>query len=335
MKPRRHALIALVAVAAAAAALLTAVPCLAVALETRGSAVSRALTYLHARQTLAGGFRVSSTAEQPHMTPWCIMAISAAGQQPTAWRKPGGRTPIAYMQSLDLARIATSMTGGAANAPAFYAKIILAYDAAGQRTLIARAGSKRIDLVTSLLAFQEGSGRFSANGAEVNTTTWAILALKAASRASTQRARAVAWLRAHPAANGGFSWNQGGTPDTDSTAAAIQALRAGGVSATAPVIRDALAYLHRQQRSNGGFVSGAFSSSTSTESTALAVQAIVAAGQRPASTAWRVAGKGPLDYIRARQAPSGLFYHFGTIASAPLLTTSQAITALQQQPLPL
>jgi prenyltransferase beta subunit len=268
------------------------------------------------------------------MTPWCIMAIAAAGQAPTAWHRAGGRDPLAYLQSLDLQRLAQSMSGASANAATFYAKVIIAYDAAGRRSLVGRAGSHRIDLVTRLLAFQDASGRFAANGAEVNTTTWAILALKAAGRGTAQRARAVTWLRAQAAPNGGFSWNQSGAPDTDSTAAAVQALRAGGVPASATVVRRALSYLHAQQIPGGGFISG-FGSSANAESTAWAVQAIVAAGQDPAGAAWRKAGRSPLDFLRSLQSPSGAFYHFGRVLSAPLLTTSEALIALQRRPFPL
>jgi prenyltransferase beta subunit len=325
--PRR--LVLALALAALGATVAAAQPASAAA-----TPVSRALTYLRSHQSLAGGFYVGSSAEQPYMTPWCIMAIAAAGQSPTAWHRPGGRNPIAYLQTLDLRRLAESMSGSSANAAAFYAKLILAYHAAGQSSLIARAGKYRIDLVVRLLAFQDASGRFAANGAEVNTTTWAILALKAAGRAATQRARAVVWLKTHAAPNGGFSWNQGGAPDTDSTAAAVQALRAGGVASSSTVIRRALSYLHTKQAANGGFISG-FGSSANAESTAWTVQAIVAAGQNPAAIAWRKTGKSPLDYLLSLQAPAGAFYHFGRILSAPLLTTSEAIIALQRRPFPL
>ena len=329
MRSTARRLVFALALAALGATLAAVQPATAAA-----TPISRALTYLHSRQSLAGGFYVASPAEQPYMTPWCIMAIAAAGQSPTAWHRTGGRNPIAYLQTLDLRRLATSMSGSSANAATFYAKLILAYDAAGQGSLIARAGRYRIDLVVRLLAFQDATGRFAANGAEVNTTTWAILALKAAGRGAIQRARAVAWLRTHAAPNGGFSWNQGGAPDTDSTAAAVQALRAGGVAASSTVIRRAIAYLHTQQAANGGFISG-FGSSANAESTAWAVQAIVAAGQNPAAIAWLKNGRSPISYLLSLQAPSGAFYHFGRILSAPLLTTSEAVIALRRRPFPL
>ena len=304
-------------------------------------AVARALSYLHRHQTKAGGFRVSSTAEQTPMTPWCVLAIAAAGYSPTSWHVAGGRSPIAYLQSVDLERYATSMSGSAANGPAFYAKVILAYSAARQTALIGRAGSKRIDLVAKLLRYRDSSsGRFTprlhgaGNAAAVNTTTWAIFALKAAGRAATARAKAVAWLKTQAAGSGGFSWTPGGAVDVDSTATAVQALRAGGVSSSAGVVRRALSYLRTQQRAGGGFVSG-FAGSTNTESTALAIQAIIAAGGHPSSASWRKGGKSPLDYIRAHQAASGLIYHLGHIAGdAPLMTSAQAVIALCGEPFP-
>lgn len=296
--------------------------------------VSRALAYLRAHQTKAGGFVAGPAAQQPLMTPWCVMAIAAAGQSPTSWRRPGGRDPIAYLQSLDLQKIAQAQTGSSANEATFYAKLILAYSAAGRRSLTARAGTRRIDLVAKLLDFQDSSGRFIDNNADINTTTWAVLALKAAGRAQAPRSRAVGWLKAQAAANGGFSWKQGGAPDTDSTAAAIQALRAGGVASSNVVIRRALAYLRSQQASNGGFKYG-FSASTNAESTAWAVQAIKAAGQNPQGKTWRRGGKSGLDYLRRLQAPSGAFYHFGRVLATPLLTTAEAVIALRLRAFPL
>jgi len=334
MRSTSRRLVTAAALAVLGTTLAVAFPPRAAAAVRAETPVSRALGYLRAHQSAAGGFFVGRSAEQPLMTPWCIMAIAAAGQSPASWHRAGGRTAIDYLQSLDLQRLAQSMSGSSANAATFYAKIIVAYDAAGRRGLIAHAGKRRVDLVLELLAFQDASGRFSANGAEVNTTTWSIIALKAAGRAAAQRTRAVAWLKTRAAANGGFSWNQGGAPDTDSTAAAVQALRAGGVASSSSVIRRALAYLRSQQAANGGFASG-FGSSANSESTAWAAQAIVAAAQNPGGAAWRKSGNSPLDYLRSRQAPSGAFYHFGRVLSAPLLTTSEAIIALQRRPFPL
>lgn len=295
--------------------------------------VKRALSYFRARQTKAGGFRADRAAEQRDLTQWVIMAIAATGRRPGVWHRKGGKTPVQYLQTLDLARIAEDTAGPAGNAPNYYSKTILAYQAAGKRTLISRAGRKRIDLVTALLAYQDPqSGRFtpSRNGAgsyaAVNTTAYAILALTATGRASAQRVAATEWLQRQAAASGGFAWDPGGTPDVDTTGAVVQALRAAGVAAGTPVVTAALAYLKEQQQLNGGFSS--FGGSTNVEATAYAAMAIRKAGQNPAASAWTKGGSTPLDYIRSKQTRSGAFYHFGTTLATPLLTTSLAVIAL-------
>ena len=60
-------------------------------------------------------------------------------------------------------------------------------------------------------------------GPTVNSTCWAVLALGASSKQTTR------WLLAHQAKSGGFSWAIGGQPDSNDTAAALEALRVAGV----------------------------------------------------------------------------------------------------------
>ncbi|MBM3146967.1 MAG: hypothetical protein FJ000_03625 [Actinobacteria bacterium] len=197
-----------------------------------------------------------------------------------------------------------------------------------------------MDLVDKLLAYRDpASGRFTtaAGGkgsyAAISTTTYAILALKAAGRASNARARAAQWLRTQAHSSGGFSWNPGGSPDVDSTGAAIQALRAGGVSSSSGVVRSALKFMKGKQQPGGGFAYD-FGGSV-LESSVLAIQGIVAAGQDPEGAAWRRGGKSPLYYLRTMQARDGSFYHLGRISATPLLATSYAVMGLKKKKLPL
>lgn len=340
MSSRRLFLTTLLAAAAAlclhlavSAALVTP-PASAV---TASTAVRKAVKYLRSTQTKAGGFTAKGSTPSS-ITPWVVMAAKAAGQKPASWHRTGGRNPIQYMQTLDIDALATATSPR--NPPNCYAKYILAYKAAGYTSLIRRAGKKKIDLVSRLLRYQNAStGRFttsvggSGTYASVNTTAYAILALKAADRASSARAKAARWLREQAASNGGFSWNPGSTPDVDSTGAAVQALRAGGVSASSTVIKQALRFLRSKQQRDGGF---AYATGGSTvESSALAIQAVVAAGQNPSSTAWRKNGRSPLVYIITRQAKNGSFYHTGRLSASPLLTTSYAVMGLKKRRLPL
>jgi prenyltransferase beta subunit len=297
------------------------------AAQARAASVPRALSYLHTQQTKAGGFAASRTAAAL-ATPWCMLAISAAGQSPALWHRPGGRTPVQYLQSLDLEAVARQT----ANPATYYAILIMAYKAAGRGSLVSHAGSRRINLVSKLLSYRQPSGAFAFRANSVNTTAWAIMALKAAGTAASARAAAVSWLKMQAASDGGFSYIQHGSPDSDDTAAVVQALRAGGVSSSAPVIRRAMSYLHTQQLSNGGMASG-FGSGANAESTAWTIQAVVATGGNP--TSWKKSGHTLIGFLSGLQAPSGAFYHFGTVLSAPLLTTSEAVVALQRRAYPL
>jgi prenyltransferase beta subunit len=125
----------------------------------------------------------------------------------------------------------------------------------------------------------------------------------------------------------------GGSPDTDSTAAAVQALRAGGVSASSTTIKRALVYLRNQQKGNGGFTAGS-GSTTNAESTALTIQAIRAAGQNPSASSWKKSGNTPISFLLSLQARSGAFYHYGTTLAMPLVTTSQVVVALRGKTYP-
>ena len=78
-----------------------------------------------------------------------------------------------------------------------------------------------------------------------------------------------------------------------------------------------------------------FGAGANAESTAWTIQAVVATGGNPAGLSWKKGGKTLMSYLNSMQAPSGLFYHVGTIPAAPLLTTSQAVVALERRPYPL
>lgn len=300
-------------------------------LAARPASVTRALDYLHAAQGSSGQFQDAG------YTPWAVIAIAASGENPAgaAWRR-GGKTPMDYLQSLDLASYATQSATG--NAAAYYAKMILAYVAAGRRGQITAAGAGKVNLVGKLLAFQRGDGRFcpapsAPSIAAVNTTTWAIIALSAAQTGQSSVGSAVSWLRAQQLSDGGFSSNAkdaaAGLPsDVDDTSAAIEALVAGGVSPGADVLKSARAYLRGAQRSDGGFSSDDNGSYTYSESTAWAIQAIIALGQSPDSSAWVQNGRTPQSALTALQAANGAFQHKKGTLALPILSTTQALTAL-------
>jgi len=311
--------------------------CMALAVPSPAGAarplqVTRALDWLHAQQGADGRFQDAA------YTPWAVVAIAAAGEDPDgrAW-SPAGKSPMDFLQATDLAAYSAA-AGSTSNAPAYYAKMILAYVAAGRRSSLSSAGSKRIDLTDKLLSYQRADGRVCPTAASdyigaVNATIWSIIALEAAGTNAGAQADALAWLKGQQLPDGGFAnmaKDGPGTPvsDVDDTAAAVEALIGGGMSPGSGVVTEARAYLQAAQRSDGGFSSARSGGYTYSESTAWALQAILALGESPAGSAWSKGGATPQSALRGLQAPTGAMYHRTGVTSTAMLSTTQSLVAL-------
>ena len=117
----------------------------------------------------------------------------------------------------------------------------------------------------------------------------------------------------------------------DETGAALQGLAAAGRRGSATVTR-ALAYLRKVQSEDGGFgQSEAYPSNA--QSTAWAVQGIVAAGKDPARFGRK--GRSPLAFLASLRAPDGSYRYSRTSAQTPVWVTAQAIAAVRRKALPL
>src|SRR4029077_13257272 len=102
-------------------------------------------------------------------------------------------------------------------------------------------------LVDRLEGMRGPNGRI---GTLVNSTIWGVLALRAAGSAP---GTSVDYLKKAQRPSGGWSWYPRGAPDSNDTAAAIQALRAGGSGPRSRAIKRGVAYLRKLQRPDGGF----------------------------------------------------------------------------------
>jgi len=151
---------------------------------------------------------------------------------------------------------------------------------------------------------------------------WGILALRQASERAPRVA--VRFVLREQARSGGWGWYAGGQPDSNDTAAAVQALRAAGVSGQP--VRRALAYLLRLRNKDGGFDLTPGRGSD-TQSTAWAIQAFVAA-HKPVP-------RGALAYLRSMRRPDGSFRYSRRYATTPVWVTSQVLPALAGRPFPL
>ena len=178
----------------------------------------------------------------------------------------------------------------------------------------AAAGDPPVDLLPRLRAHRPGK--------LVNATIWTILALRQAGE-SAPPALVTALLRAQHS-SGGWSWLRGGAPDSNDTAAAIQALRAAGVRGK-PIDR-AVAFLRRYQNRDGGFELTSNRGSDA-PSTAWAIQALLAAGREP--------GAASFAYLRRLQRPDGSVRYSVHHDSSRIWTTAQVAPALARRPFPL
>ena len=253
--------------------------------------------YVVQRQQPDGGFAEPEGSSDPALTAWAVVAIRASGRDPSKLRR-GGASAAEYLAS----RPATT-----ANELALR---ILALDALGQDV---REPADR------LAAMRRPDGRI---GPLVNSTIWGVIAFRAAGRAAP--AASVRYILRRQHASGGWSWAPGGAPDSNDTAAAIQALRAANLRG-GPV-RRGLGYLRRLQNRDGGFALAPRQDSDA-QSTAWAIQAFVAAGARPPTKAVR--------YLIGLRQPAGSFRYSRRYATTPAWVTAQALPALARKPFPL
>jgi len=161
-------------------------------------------------------------------------------------------------------------------------------------------------------------------GELVNETVWTILALRAVGEQAPQPL--VRAILAAQAKSGAFSWLRGGKPDSNDTAAAIQALRATGVAAKATSVRRAVNALRGFQNRDGGFALTKGRASDA-QSTAWAIQALLSAGETP--------GKPPFRYLSRLRRSDGSYRYSARYGATPVWVTAQVVPALAGRPFPL
>jgi hypothetical protein len=260
----------------------------ALASPTAGS-----VAFLQTRQVSGGGFAERGGTASVSLTAWASLGLRAAG---TA---PDGATRAylaAHEDELDTASdLALGILGEVA------------------------AGGDASRLVARLRALERPSGTI---GPLLNGTIWSVIALRAAGE--TVPPATVRYLVARQSEGGGWSWSKGGAPDSNDTAAAVEALRAVGVHG--PVVTRAVRFLRRFQRRDGGFELTRGRGSDS-QSTAWAIQAFVAAGVEPPRSAFR--------YLARMRRPDGSYRYSARSGTTPVWVTAQVLPALAGKPFPL
>ena len=283
--------------------------------------LNAALDYLKTQQNADGGFGsgfspdsgVGSTAD-------ALLAIIAAGGDPAAFDQEGN-TPLTYLAA----------NAASASSAGDLAKLTLAAIAAGENPR--QFGG--VDSVAKLENFIGDDGKI---GGEMDTFfnhLLAVLALSSAKRPIP--AAAVEYIKAAQQDNGSWAWD--GTTatagDTNTTAFAVQALIAAGEAADSDAVTKALDYYKGIQNDDGGWPyqnPSDFGTETDANSTAVTIQALIAAGIDPAD--WAVDGKTPLSALEALQNASGAFAWKASAADDNLLATVQALPALAGKAFP-
>ncbi len=265
--------------------------------------------YLLAAQHRDGGFGPSpGTSSSELYSGWAALGLAAAGHNPLDLN-PGGHSLLSYIR------------GGADS----YADI-----GAIERTiLVARAAGVSAqsfgghNLVARVQSAVRSDGSVSG---QVNLTAFAVLALRA--DGVVPAGRTLSWLARQQNRDGGFSFaTAGGGSDVDDTGAALEALGRHG-SATG----GAVTFIRRQQSLDGGFPAQPGGQSNA-QSTAFAIQGLLAAGVDPDSLHRRGAIS-PLSYLRSLIAADGHVRYSRSADHTPVWVTAQALMALQRRALP-
>jgi Prenyltransferase and squalene oxidase repeat len=277
------------------------------------SETSRAAAWLASTQNGDGGWGASADDESGlEMTTWAMLGIAASGRNPRDVAR-GGRTPVDFVRdSLGEMRSAGDV-----------ARTILALEAAGANPR--NFGGS--DLVSLLLRGRHSNGSYGPKKTGwPGSTAFAAIALRAAG-ATGSLEQSLAWLRKVQNDDGGWGDVPGSPSTADGTGAVLQAL-----SPDSKASHRGLSYLRHAQRPGGGFPLGG-NSAVNSQSTAWAIQGILAAGGDPGS--YRRGGAGALDYLSARQAPDGHYRYSKSSDQTPVWVTGQALMAAAEKPLPI
>jgi hypothetical protein len=155
-------------------------------------------------------------------------------------------------------------------------------------------------------------------GETLNSTYWGVLALGHSTPATTK------FILAQQTNAGGFAWFRHGQADSNDTAAALEALHVAGVHGE-PVTR-AARFLRTFQRPDGGFEL-THGRGSDAQSTAWAIQGLVAAGRTPPRNAF--------TYLARLKRPDGSYRYSARYVTTPVWVTSQVLAALMKKPFPL
>jgi energy-coupling factor transport system substrate-specific component len=275
----------------------------------RGADVAAATTWLESVENRDGGFGASrDDRSNAAMTCWAMLGLEAAGRNPLDISHRGN-TPVDFLRSA---------TGELAS-PGDLARTILALEGAG-------VDPRRFageNLVARLLDRRRDNGSYEG---WPNSTAFAVIALRAAGISGGIEG-SLAWLRKVQNDDGGWGDVPGSPSTSDGTGAVMQAL-----SSDSKAVHRGLSYLRGAQRTGGGFPLGG-NGAVNTQSTAWAIQGIVAAGGDPGS--YRRGGTSAPEYLSHHQEPDGHFRYSKSSDQTSIWVTGEVLVAAAGKAFPI
>jgi Prenyltransferase and squalene oxidase repeat len=297
------------------AALLIAVLLLGAFASARAGAATpaggpeTALAWLESVQNEDGGYgEKPGVGSSQAMTGWAMLGLEAGGLNPQGVTSGKGKSPVDYLQSA-IAEV---------QSPGDLARTILALEGAG---IEPREFGGR-NLVAALLAKRRPDGSYED---WPNSTAYAVLALRSAGIANV--ADSLEWLREVQNEDGGWGDDPGSPSNADGTGAVLQAL-----SPSSKAAQRAVGYLRQVQQPGGGYRLGG-NGALNTQSTAWAVEGLLAAGADPAQ--FKRGGKSAYEYLEDNQASDGHYRYSSKSDQTPVWVTGQVLVAASEKYLPL
>ncbi len=275
----------------------------------QASEVSRAADWLVSVQNADGGFGAAPGDDSgAEMTGWSMLGLEAAGRNPLDVARRG-KTPVDFLRaSLDQVK-----------SPGDLARTILALEGAG----VDPRDFGGANLVSQLLAKRRDNGSFEG---WPGSTAFAAIALRAAG-ATGGLEKSLSWLHDVQNEDGGWGDVPGSPSTADGTGAVMQAL-----SPESKSVHRGISYLRDAQRSGGGFPLGG-NGAVNTQSTAWAIQGILAAGGDPAN--YRRGGKSAPQYLEAQQEGDGHYRYSKSSDQTPVWVTAEVLVAAAGDYLPI
>jgi energy-coupling factor transport system substrate-specific component len=284
----------------------------------QASSLTPEVSFLLSAQNGDGGFGGSRGQSSSELyTAWAAIGLAASGRNPAAVRRGGHSV-------LDSLRAQAGSLSGVGD----YERTILAARACGANAY--SFGGR--NLVSEVMRARRRDGSFAD---QVNLTSFAIFALASVGHSSAYPPirRAAGWIERQQNGDGGFSFGgRSSVSDVDDTAAALQALidaRARDQRARGAAWR----YLRGAQNPDGGYPQEPGGESNA-QSTAWAIQGLLAGGVNPASVR-RHGSRSPTGYLETLVTSSGSVRYSRTSGQTPVWVTAQALIALARRTFPL